>query len=61
MRPYSQYKGEMLTVEPHLYDFQGFELLERGSGRRLPRGDAYNTSQEAFSAAVRAVRGLIGG
>ncbi|MBQ3579012.1 MAG: sugar phosphate isomerase/epimerase [Firmicutes bacterium] len=57
----SQYKGEMLTVEPHLYDFQGFELLESGSGLRLPRGNKYETPQEAFSAAVRAVRGLIGG
>lgn len=55
----SQYKGEMLTVEPHLSVFDGFEKLERNNdmqGRYV-----YPDSSAAFSAAVTALKELIGG
>lgn len=52
------YRGEVLTVEPHLSVFSGFEKLEQ-SGE--PRNKyCYPSSGEAFDAAVSALKNLIG-
>ncbi|MBQ5316804.1 MAG: sugar phosphate isomerase/epimerase [Oscillospiraceae bacterium] len=54
----SQYRGRMLTVEPHLSVFDGFEGLEKGS--ELHGKYVYPDSFAAFSAAVSALRDIIG-
>lgn len=55
----SQYRGRMLTVEPHLTVFDGFEALE--SAQKSSSGAfVYPDALTAFSAAVRALRSLIG-
>ena len=54
----SQYKGDVLTVEPHLTVFEGFEKLERNNtGHKY----CYPDSRTAFAAAVSALRDIIGG
>ena len=54
----SQYKGEILTVEPHLEVFDGFEKLE--SGERTSKNKySYASTREAFDAAVNSLKGLI--
>ncbi len=52
-----RYEGEVLTVEPHLSVFEGFEQLEQDpvTEKRF----VYPDSQTAFQAAVRALRILI--
>lgn len=55
----SQYKGDVLTVEPHLSVFEGFDKLEGGQKTKMPY--TYPDSQTAFSAAVGALREIIGG
>ena len=54
----SQYKGDVLTVEPHLTVFEGFEKLERDNAKH---NFCYPDSQTAFSAAVSALRDIMGG
>ena len=52
--------GELiLTLEPHLRVFSGLDALEGGEKTKL-RG-TYATSEEAFAAAVSALRTIIGG
>ena len=53
----SEYKGEVLTVEPHLSVFEGFEQLE--AAEKAKRGYCYPTRRAAFDAAVRALKELI--
>lgn len=54
----SQYKGEILTIEPHLAVFEGFDKLE--AGERTSMGEyCYPSSREAFDAAVSALKDLI--
>lgn len=55
----SQYKGEVLTVEPHLSVFEGFDKLE--SEEKTKMRYIYPDSRTAFSAAVGALREIIGG
>ena len=52
------YHGEVLTVEPHLSVFPGFEKLERKA--ELHGKYYYSSSGEAFDAAVSALKKLIG-
>lgn len=53
-----QYRGTMLTLEPHLSVFQGFEKLEQG--KEAPEKKyCYASSEEAFDAAVAALKELI--
>ncbi|MDD2647708.1 MAG: TIM barrel protein [Eubacteriales bacterium] len=56
----SQYKGEVLTVEPHLSVFAGFDKLEAGKKSAVGRF-VYPDSLAAFSAAVGALESIIGG
>lgn len=55
-----RYKGDVLTVEPHLSVFNGLEELEAGQRSQIVKY-AYPDSQTAFSAAVDALKELIGG
>lgn len=54
----SQYKGEVLTIEPHLSVFEGFEALE--ASQKTAMGEyCYPSSRAAFDAAVNALKELI--
>jgi len=54
-----EYKGEMLTVEPHLTVFEGFDKLE-GTKKTEMGKYVYPDSFTAFSAAVNALKDIIG-
>ncbi|MBR1863892.1 MAG: sugar phosphate isomerase/epimerase [Ruminococcus sp.] len=56
----SRYKGEVLTVEPHLSVFPGFEKLEKEEKSKHATY-CYGNSRQAFAAAVSALRDIIGG
>lgn len=51
------YKGNVLTLEPHLSVFDGFEKLEAEEKTKL--GYCYPSSRAAFDAAVNALKELI--
>ena len=51
------YKGSVLTLEPHLSVFDGFEKLE--AEEKTKTGYCYPTSIAAFDAAVNALKKLI--
>ena len=55
----SQYKGEVLTVEPHLSVFEGFDKLEADQKTRMRY--TYPDSRTAFTAAVNALKEITGG
>ena len=52
-----QYCGEVLSIEPHLSVFHGFEKLE--AEEKIKKGYCYPTPRAAFDAAVSALRELI--
>ncbi|MCR5584848.1 MAG: sugar phosphate isomerase/epimerase [Lachnospiraceae bacterium] len=52
------YRGEVLTVEPHLTVFEGFEKLEGDQRSKLGKF-VYPDSETAFSAAVNALKEII--
>ena len=52
----SQYRGEVLTLEPHLAVFSGFAALERGE--QPAKTKTYQSSGEAFDAAASALKKL---
>ena len=52
-----QYKGSVLTLEPHLSVFDGFDKLEASEKTKM--GYCYPTSRAAFDAAVNAIKELI--
>ena len=56
----SQYRGEVLTVEPHLSVFEGLSSLEQEQKSRVGQY-AYPDPQTAFLAAADALKGIIGG
>ena len=51
------YRGSVLTVEPHLSVFEGFDRLE--SSEKTKMGYCYLNSRAAFDAAVNALKELI--
>ena len=53
----SSYKGDILTLEPHLSVFDGFDKLEAEEKTRM--GYCYPSSRAAFDAAVNALKNLI--
>ncbi len=53
-----EYKGEMLTVEPHLSVFEGFDRLEAGQKTEMGKY-VYPDSKAAFHAAVTAIKDMI--
>lgn len=53
----SNYKGRVLTLEPHLSVFPGFEQLEASEKTKM--GYCYPNSRAAFDAAVNALKELI--
>ncbi|MBQ8171490.1 MAG: sugar phosphate isomerase/epimerase [Oscillospiraceae bacterium] len=52
-----QYKGSVLTLEPHLSVFDGFDKLEAEEKTKM--GYCYPSSRAAFDAAVNALKELI--
>ena len=50
--------GEVMTLEPHLYDFTGLSALENGKSVKLGIS-SYKDNDEAFDAAVSALRGIL--
>lgn len=52
-----QYRGEMLTVEPHLSVFSGFDQLEHGKAAELKY--CYPDQRSAFDAAVDALKKIM--
>ena len=52
-----QYRGQVLTLEPHLAVFQGLAELEAGEQTKIQF--RYTSNREAFDAAVSALRKLI--
>lgn len=55
----SQYKGEVLTVEPLLSVFEGFDKLETDQKTKMRY--TYPNSRTAFTAAVDALKDIIRG
>lgn len=53
-----QYRGEVLTVEPHLSVFSGFDKLEENN-KLIQSKYCYPSSRKAFDAAVLALKKLI--
>lgn len=51
--------GENVTVEPHLQVFDGLKDLEQGGSTSHVGGFRYASSDAAFDAACRALRGLL--
>ena len=54
----SQYRGNVLTLEPHLSVFKGLEELEAGE-KTIIDEYKYPTARAAFDAAVAALKGII--
>ena len=54
----NQYKGQVLTIEPHLKVFSGFEKLENGQKTQIQEY-TYSSSRAAFDAAVNALKEII--
>ena len=53
-----KYKGKVLTLEPHLTVFQGFQQLE--AEQKTEMGPyCYESSRAAFDAAVNALKEII--
>ncbi len=50
--------GEVMTLEPHLFDFTGLSALENGKSLKLGIS-AYKNNDEAFDAAVSALRKIM--
>ena len=50
--------GEVMTLEPHLFDFTGLSALENGKSVRLGVSH-YKDNDEAFDAAVTALRKIL--
>lgn len=55
----NRYKGEVVTIEPHLSVFEGFDKLEAESKSKLGEY-CYPDSMTAFAAAVNALKDIIG-
>ncbi len=54
------YKGEILTLEPHLYEFSGLKNLEQ-EGETSTILQSYKDNREAFDAGVNALKNIIKG
>ena len=51
--------GNVMTLEPHLFDFTGLSALENGKSVKLGIS-AYKDNDEAFDAAVAALKAIVG-
>ena len=60
LRRYAAIGGEVLTLEPHLYGFEGLGALERRTVDQMDFPYLYKDGESAFGAAVDALRKLIG-
>ena len=55
-----KYNGEVLTLEPHLYEFAGLKTLEQ-EGQLSGILTTYENNREAFDAGVNALKGILRG
>lgn len=55
----SEYRGSILTLEPHLSVFDGFSELEREEDKSALGEFCYRSNREAFDAATAALKKLI--
>lgn len=55
-----KYQGEILTLEPHLYEFSGLKNLEQ-EGETSGILQIYNNNREAFDAGVNALKNILKG
>lgn len=55
----SQYKGDVVTLEPHLTVFDGLAGLEREADRTAMDEYRYPSGRAAFDAAVKALKNLL--
>ena len=56
----SKFKGDVLTLEPHLSVFDGFEKLEESEKKTKIEQYNYPSSRAAFDAAVNSLKELLG-
>ena len=54
------YNGEILTLEPHLYEFSGLKNLEK-QGETSTISQSYKNNREAFDAGVSALKNILKG
>ena len=54
------YQGEILTLEPHLYEFSGLKNLEK-QGEESTILQSYKDNREAFDAGVNALKDILKG
>ena len=50
--------GDVMTLEPHLFDFTGLSALENGKSLKLGIS-AYKDNDEAFDASVAALKAIL--
>lgn len=58
IRSYLEKGGSVMTVEPHLFPFEGLSSLEKSGAKSVIAGLRYPSAEEAFDAAVKAFRDL---
>ena len=59
LRRYAAIGGEVLTLEPHLFGFEGLGALERRTVDQNEFPYHYSNAESAFGAAVDALKELI--
>ena len=56
---YKNQGGKVLTLEPHLFEFDGLKALEKEGNTSEVGGYNFATAEEAFDAAVTALKNII--
>ncbi len=59
LKKYAAKGGNMLTLEPHLYDFVGLQGLEQEGDKSEVGGMAFATAEEAFDHAVKCLNTIL--
>ena len=59
LKKYSAIGGELLTLEPHLYDFVGLKNLEREGEESVVGAMSFETSEKAFDFAVNNLKSMV--
>ena len=59
LKKYSAIGGELLTLEPHLYDFVGLKNLEREGEESVVGAMSFETSEKAFDFAVNNLKIMV--
>ena len=56
---YRELGGKVLTLEPHLFEFDGLKALEKEGNTSEVGGYNFDTAEEAFDTAVSALKNII--